>query len=219
MNYERDVRFMEFWAMWLIIVILLAVIEFSTVNLVSVWFIASGIVTIFVSLVTDNFFIQFGVFAILGALLMILTKPLLDKTIKEHKEKLNLDRVMGMEGIVTEEIKPNMVGEVKVDGKRWSAIANEVIAVDTIVKINGIDGVKLVVENVEKEATVEEIKKEETPKKATTKKATNTTKKTTTKKTNSTTKKTTSTAKKNSTTTNKSGSNTKKATTKKASEK
>lgn len=214
--------------MWLVIVILLAVIEFSTVNLVSVWFIASGIVTIFVSLVTDNFFIQFGVFAILGALLMILTKPLLDKTIKEHKEKLNLDRVMGMEGIVTEEIKPNMVGEVKVDGKRWSAIANEVIKVDTIVKINGIDGVKLVVENVEKEATVEEIKKEETPKKAsnttkktTTKKPTSASaKKTTSKKTSSSTKKkTTSTATKSTTTTKKSGSSTKKATPKKASEK
>lgn len=213
--------------MWLVIVILLAVIEFSTVNLVSVWFIASGIVTIFVSLVTENFFIQFGVFAILGAILMILTRPLLDKTIKEHKEKLNLDRVVGMEGIVTEEIKKNMVGEVKVDGKRWSAIANETIPTDTIVKIEGIDGVKLVVESTEKEEIivemVEEVKKEPIKKSTTntTKKSTSTTKKTSPKKKTATnsTKKTSSTTKKTTSTAKKSGSSTKKATSKKASEK
>ena len=41
---------MSYWVMWLVIVILLTIIEASTVNLVSIWFIASGIVSLFVSL-------------------------------------------------------------------------------------------------------------------------------------------------------------------------
>ena len=46
---------MEYWAMWLVIVLLLAIIEFSTVNLVSIWFVASGFIAMLTSLLTDNF--------------------------------------------------------------------------------------------------------------------------------------------------------------------
>jgi membrane protein implicated in regulation of membrane protease activity len=51
-----------------------------------------------------------------------------------------------MQGIVTEEIRKNEVGEVKVDGKKWSAIADNKIEVGSIVKILKINGVKLKVE-------------------------------------------------------------------------
>ena len=70
--------------------------------------------------------------------------------------KINLDRIIGMDGIVTEEIKKNIVGEVKVDGKLWSAVADETIPVDTVVKVEKIDGVKLVVKNDDPERKQEE---------------------------------------------------------------
>lgn len=142
---------MEYWVMWLIIVILLAIIEFATVNLVSIWFVISGILSLLASLFTDSFFIQFGIFVIGGIFLLLLTKPLLKKMRQFPTAKINLDRIIGMDGIVTEEIKKNMVGEVKVDGKLWSAIAEETIPVDTMVKVEKIDGVKLVVKNDEPE--------------------------------------------------------------------
>ena len=50
-----------------------------------------------------------------------------------------------MTGVVTEEIKKNQIGEVKVDGKTWSAISDKLIAVGEEVTIDAIDGVKLVV--------------------------------------------------------------------------
>ena len=53
-----------------------------------------------------------------------------------------------MTGVVTEEITKNNIGEVKVDGKRWSAIANKKIKVDSTVKVLEIKGVKLIVEEV-----------------------------------------------------------------------
>ena len=61
-----------------------------------------------------------------------------------------------MDGIVTEGIKKNIVGEVKVDGKLWSAVADETIPVDTVVKVEKIDGVKLVVKNDDPERKQEE---------------------------------------------------------------
>ncbi len=81
---------------------------------------------------------------------MLLTRPYLVKKLTNKKESTNLDRVIGAEGIVTEEITKLKVGEVKVDGKRWSAISNELIKVGEEVIIERIDGVKLVVRKEEK---------------------------------------------------------------------
>lgn len=130
---------------WLILVIFLGMIELITVGLVSIWFVISGIVAMILSFFIDNFVVQFGVFVILGVVLMLFTRKTLEKYFPKPI-KTNLDRVVGLEGIVTEEIKKDSVGEVKVDGKRWSAIADKEIKVGSIVKILHIDGVKLKVE-------------------------------------------------------------------------
>ena len=66
----------------------------------------------------------------------------------KNKQKTNLDRVVDMEGIVTEKISKNNPGEVKVDGKRWTAISDKTIEEGKTVKILKIEGVKLIVEEV-----------------------------------------------------------------------
>lgn len=137
------------WIFWLAAIFVLTIAEVSTVSLVSVWFIASACVSLLLSFLVDNFMIQFAVFAVLGIILMITTRPILNKWIKPKDIKTNLDRVIGMEGIVTEAIKKNQVGEVKVDGKRWSAISKSSIKVDEEVIIEDIDGVKLIVRKKE----------------------------------------------------------------------
>ena len=134
---------------WLGIIIVLALLELSTANLVTVWFVGSAIVSLILSIFIDSFFIQFLVFVILGLILLVTTRDWLVKLLGERKEKTNLDRVIGMEGIVTEEITKNKLGEVKVDGKKWAATANKKIKVDSFVKILEIEGVKLKVEEVE----------------------------------------------------------------------
>ena len=134
------------WIYWLIVIIILTIVELSTVNLVTVWFIASGIVVLILSFFIDNFAVLSSIFVILGIILLITTKPILNKLQKGKDAKTNLDRVIGATGVVTEEIKKNVVGEVKVDGKRWSAISNKKILVGETVKILKIDGVKLIVE-------------------------------------------------------------------------
>ena len=80
---------------------------------------------------------------------MITTRSWLNKVFKINKYKTNLDRVIGMRGIVTEKITKNSPGEVKVDGKRWMAVSDKTINVDNDVKILEIDGVKLKVEKWE----------------------------------------------------------------------
>ncbi len=133
------------WILWLIVIVLLVFLEVSTINLVCVWFILSGLVSLILSFFIESFYILFAVFVLLGLVLMVLTRPILVKKLARKNVKTNSDRVLGMEGVVTEEINKLKIGEVKVDGKRWSAISDEKIEVGTTIIVESIDGVKLVV--------------------------------------------------------------------------
>ena len=133
------------WIFFLILVIVLTIVELATVNLLSVWFVISGIVAMILSFFIDDVAIVSTVFALLGILLLFTTRPLLKKYLPTQRVRTNADRIIGMSGVVTEEIKKNSVGEVKVDGKKWSAISNSKIPVGSEVIIEAIDGVKVVV--------------------------------------------------------------------------
>lgn len=134
---------------WLAVVLVCAFIEVVTVNLVTIWFIASGLVALVVSFFTDSILIQMSVFVLLGILLLVTTRKPLQRMVNVHRENTNLDRIYGMNGVVTEEISKNKSGVVKVDGKYWTAVSDEDIPVDSIVKVLEINSVKLKVKKVE----------------------------------------------------------------------
>lgn len=134
---------MDAWVYWLLIVLILSFIEVITINLVTIWFVLGGLIALGLSFVIDSFYIQFMIFGISGLVIMLFTRPLLNKLLKKEKEATNLDRVIGMTGVVTEEISKNKVGEVKVDGKKWSATSSVKISEGEEVEIVAIDGVKL----------------------------------------------------------------------------
>lgn len=133
--------------LWLLLVIILSVVEIITVNLVSIWFVISGIVAMIASLFTNNIVIQITIFVILGLIFMLLTRKIVKRIVPE-KVKTNLDRIIGMQGIVITKIGKNKPGEVKVDGKIWTATSDETINQDEIVKILEINSTKLKVEKI-----------------------------------------------------------------------
>ena len=134
---------------WLFIIIILIFLEAITVNLVTIWYIASAIVSLILSLFIPSFFIQFLVFVVLGTILLVTTRKQLVKLIGKKNERTNLDRVIGMTGVVIDEISKNKPGSVKVDGKEWTAIADKKISASSAVKVLSINGVKLKVEEVD----------------------------------------------------------------------
>ena len=133
---------------WLGIVIFLGFIEAITVQLVSIWFVISALVALAISLIINNFMLEFAAFVIIGTILLITTRTTLEKKLVK-KEKTNFDRVIGMKGIVTDDITELKIGAVKVDGKIWSAVSKENLKVGDKVKILKIDGVKLKVKRWE----------------------------------------------------------------------
>lgn len=141
---------MEQWLVWLITVVILILIELCTINLVTIWFVASGIIALIVSLFTNNYVLQFGTFVILGVVLLITTKPILMRYVKNNHSKTNLDRIIGMTGKVTEKISKYSNGEVKVDGKKWTAYSDKTIKEGSMVKVLEIKGVRIKVEELDK---------------------------------------------------------------------
>lgn len=134
---------------WLIFFIILVIIELITVNLVTIWFALGALITSLVSLYTTDTIILLAFFVITSLLLLILTKPVVNKLKVKKVVATNLDQVIGKTGIVSVPIEKDKIGEVKVLGKTWSAYSAKEISKDKKVKILSISGVKLKVEEKE----------------------------------------------------------------------
>lgn len=134
---------------WLVLFIVLVLVELMTVNLLTLWFALGAIASFFVSLVCDNVSLQMGVFVLVSVISLVILRNILMKVKNKKMIPTNLDRVIGDAGIVTEEINPFGIGEVKVDGKRWSAISDKKIEVNSKVRILAIEGVKLKCQKIE----------------------------------------------------------------------
>ena len=133
---------MEVFYIWLLVAVILGIIEISTTNLVSIWFVISSLLAMVSSLFTDNIFVLVGVF------LMPISRKLYSK-IKMNNSKTNIDRIIGMKGIVTEDIIKDNIGEVKVDGKKWSAYSDTDISKGESIEVLSINSVKLKVKKWE----------------------------------------------------------------------
>ena len=137
------------WVFWLIAAGVFFIIEMATIGFLVFWFGIGALLAMATSFITDSILIQALVFIITSTLLLIFTKPLVDKFIKIPKEvKTNAYSIIGKKGIVISKINNiEGVGQIKIDGEVWSAksATDEDIPENTEVEIVEIDGVKAVV--------------------------------------------------------------------------
>lgn len=136
---------------WMIIFIVLILVELGTVNLVSIWFAIGALASFVLSFWVSDVTWQIAMFVAVSFIALLLTRSFVKKIRNGKPVATNLDRVIGQIGIVTEEITKLEPGEVKVDGKKWSAISSKKIKVGSKVEILSIDGVKLNVKEVKEE--------------------------------------------------------------------
>ena len=137
------------WKFWLIVAGICFVIESFTIGFLVFWFGIGALAALVASLFISNIWIQSLIF-IVSSLLLIFTKPLVKKFVKEKDIiPTNVYSIIGKEGIVVESIDTiNGVGKVKVNGELWSATSLENIEKGTKVKVLKVNGVKLEVEKL-----------------------------------------------------------------------
>lgn len=133
---------------WLVLLILFVMMEASSVTLVSLWFAAGALVAVVAALLGASLTVQTVLFVLVSVVLLALLRPILKKYVDPQIQKTNVDALVGQECTVTEDID-NLAacGRVKVGGMSWSArsAAGEHIPAGTVVKIEAVQGVKLLV--------------------------------------------------------------------------
>ena len=141
------------WAavFWLAMIVVFLMVEASTVTLVSLWFAAGSLAAMLVALTGAGIGFQVSVFVIVSAISLTALRPLVRKYIKPKLTKTNVDAVVGTTGLVTVAIdNVSAVGQVKLGAMYWTArsVSGDPIAEGTLVKVERIEGVKVIVSPV-----------------------------------------------------------------------
>ena len=137
---------------WLIVFVILLVVEIATMGLTTVWFAGGALVSFLAAYIGFSVVVQVVVFLVVSVALLVLTRPLAVKFFNQERQKTNAESLIGQKALVKEEINTlQATGKVEVNGMEWSAKTEEAdsIAVDAVVLIKGIQGVKLIVEKEE----------------------------------------------------------------------
>jgi len=136
---------------WLALTVIFAVVEAATLGLTAIWFAAGSLVAMVAALLHAPLWLQVVLFLLVAAVTLYFTRGLA-KNYNVSRQKTNADRVIGMEGIVLQQIdNEHAAGQVRVNGQVWTArsVTQQIIVAGARVTIKAIEGVKVIVEPIE----------------------------------------------------------------------
>ncbi len=133
---------------WLALAVIFAVIEMSTVGLMTIWFAAGSLVALFLSLLKVPLLWQIIAFLGVSFCLLVFTRKIFVDKLKTGSEPTNTEALIGETATVTSKITPHSAGRAEIDGQDWAAVCRDDICIEknSQVKVLAIEGVKLVVE-------------------------------------------------------------------------
>lgn len=141
------------WYIWLIAAGVFFIAEIITVGFMIFWLGVAALITCIISLFTANIFIQTAIFVILSTLLLLFTRPFVDKFVNNREVILttNAYSIIGKEAIVVSTFDASSkIGQIKVGSEKWTAKSehDEIFKEGDVVKIEAIDGVKAIVTRI-----------------------------------------------------------------------
>ena len=139
-----------FWAVLFVVMVLL---ELLTLGLISIWFAVGALAAMIAQFFGAPFVIQTVIFLVVSVTLLYLLAPWARRYFNKDRMKTNAQSLIGKQAIITEPINNlQSRGRVIVDGMEWSArySGDSGCAPEgTVVRIKDIQGVKLIVEDVQ----------------------------------------------------------------------
>ncbi len=144
---------MEYAAItWFLLMLVFIAAEAATVSLVSTWFAVGALAAMVTGLLGGELWLQVVIFAVVSGVLLALLRPIAKKHFTPKLTRTNVDSVVGTEGIVSQSIDNiQACGQVKLGSMEWSArsTSGEAIAVNTRIRVDRVEGVKVYVSPVE----------------------------------------------------------------------
>lgn len=135
-------------SLWIVLAIVFGVVELFTMGLVTIWFCGGALAAAIVAGIGLSPIIQVVTFFVVSAILLWFTRPIAQKMLNEKTEKTNYEALLGCLAIVESDIVPFNPGQVKLQGKEWTAICEDEsmsIKKNEKVIVKDIQGVKLIV--------------------------------------------------------------------------
>ena len=137
---------------WAVLLMLFTVIEIVTPQMTTIWLAASSGVALIVAFFLPNvIWLQILVFVLVSVILLIFTRKLSQRILKGKKKRLNADRCIDQQAVVTEDIN-NLLGkgQVNIKGAIWTARSenDEIIQKGELVTVKRIEGVKVIVNKI-----------------------------------------------------------------------
>lgn len=140
---------------WLIILVILVVIELATMGLTTIWFAGGSLVAFIAAVLHAGLPLQIILFFAVSFVLLFFTRPIALKYFNVDRIKTNAESLVGETGVVLEEINNvQSSGRIQVKGQEWTARSTDddtIVAAGHLVKIQRIEGVKLIVEEISTE--------------------------------------------------------------------
>lgn len=136
---------------WIAVIVLLIIGEAMTVGLTLIWFAVGAVGGLIAAVAGGSTLTQLVVFLVISALALLLVRPVAKERLMNKLTPTNADRVIGKTALVTEAIdNVEATGQVRIAGQIWTARSehNQVLAVNTEVRVLRIEGVKVFVEAI-----------------------------------------------------------------------
>lgn len=135
------------YIIWTALVLAFSVIEIVIPSLVSIWFAVSAGITILVSLIFNDFRVEFPFFVLCSILLILFTRPYTKKFLHQNKEGFNSSMVGNSVKILKFNFSENSNNfyDVKFKGSVWTAISTEEFSKDDVATIVRFQGNKIII--------------------------------------------------------------------------
>lgn len=133
---------------WGAAIAVFAVVEALTAGLVSIWFAVGAIAGLIAAFCGGGVWLQGLLFIAVSALSFIFVRSRAVKSIKGSREKTDLDRIVGREVVITEEVdNKKHSGRASINDVEWKVKSSdgEVIGQGETAVVEKIEGVRLVV--------------------------------------------------------------------------
>lgn len=134
--------------LWLVALIAFVVIECISYQLMSIWMAVGALSALISYGLGADFVVQFVIFIVVSVVLIILTRPFVNRFLNSKNEKTNVDNLIGKKSVVLSEIDNiKGIGTIKLNGIEWSARSDDgqIIEVGKVVSVVRVEGVKVIV--------------------------------------------------------------------------
>lgn len=136
--------------------VLTVVAEIASQQLISIWFAAGAIAAFLAVCFGASLVVQSVLFVAVSILLLVFTRPIVKKVFSFGVKDTN-NQEIGRIAIVIQAVDPiKNTGRVRLDGVDWIAVSKDGVPIpaETSVRIEAVDGTKLLVSRLHETAAV-----------------------------------------------------------------